>query len=260
MRYIIKPERERARKREQERAERRHWMTLVEAIKYLKDRWHLDERQAVEALFSAIIDGFVKALWGDISYEDDSLAAYDRLSPSDLQREVKICLEGPGYIDLDSNSRTESFEYPKILMVAGPIGEIIFDKSDPYTPPLMPKVDAQEYGPVLVSHDDMQNFAPEEETDHVTSVSAAVSSEVLNQTTIPSGPNHLPFEKTRSRHHRRDATREAILAVFPHGLPSGVMVRERDNRINTWLTENGLERVSSKTISRSFSDLRRDRS
>jgi hypothetical protein len=170
MRYFTEAERQREQKRESERVERRRWMTLVEAIKYIKDKGRLGDHEALEDIFRAIVDGKVKALSGDVSYEEESISEYDRLSPGDLQRELKVCLDGPGFIKLGcyppkaKKRRNEIIEYPKISIVAGPIAKVAFDKSDPYRPPIIPKVDELEYGPVLVFRDDLEKrpFAPEE--------------------------------------------------------------------------------------------------
>ena len=192
MRYFTEAERQREQKRESERAERRRWMTLVEAIKYIKDKEHLGDHEALEDLFRAIVDGNVKALSGDVSYQAESISEYDRLSPGNLQRELKVCLDGPGFIKLGcyppkaKKRRNEIIEYPKISIVAGPIAKVAFDKSDPYRPPIIPKIDELEYGPVLVFRDDLEKwpFAPEEKPREAHSASNQVSESELP--TVPS--------------------------------------------------------------------------
>jgi len=193
MRYFNKAERE----HEQKRAERRRWMTLVEAIKYIKDKERLGDHEALEDLFRAIVDGKLKVLCGDVSYEEDSISGYRQLSPDELQGELKICLDGPGYINLDFSSprakkpRADIIEYPKISIVAGPIAKATFDKSGPNLLPFIPKVDEYEYGPVLVARDNMPKwpFAHEEEPCEARSASSQVSrsavSDVLSKGVEP---------------------------------------------------------------------------
>ena len=273
MRYFNKAEREREQKRESERAKRRRWMTIVEAIKYINDKEQLGDHEALEDLFHAIVDGKVKALSGDVSYEEEFISRYRQLSPDELQGELKICLDGPGYINLDSLSprakkpRADIIEYPKISIVPGRIGKVIFDKADPYSPVAIPEVDDLEYGPVLVSRDDMQKwpFGPEEEPHQVSSAPTQFpitlhKAHNEQNTPLASSADHVT-KKARLR-HRRSATIQAILSLWPPNgaSPDGIMVRDRDEAINKWLKEHGRRPVSPKTISRAFAELARDRS
>src|SRR5580704_7699687 len=90
MRYVSKGERENQRKLERERAARQRWITLVEAVKYIQDRGGLSNCQALEDIIYAIIDGMIEAEMCE-------------LQPSDLQGELKVCLDGPGYIKVDDD-------------------------------------------------------------------------------------------------------------------------------------------------------------
>lgn len=153
MRYVTKAERERQRKLEQERAERHRWMTLVAAVKYIQDRGGLNEDQASEDIVYAIIDGRIEAQMCE-------------LQPSDLQGEVTVCLDGPGYIKVDNdapppkprNSKRHTIGYPKITIVRGPCFKVPFDKADPYTPKIIPEVNDLDYAPVSVSREDLEKW------------------------------------------------------------------------------------------------------
>ncbi len=253
MRYVTEADK----KREQDRAERLRWMTLVEAVKYIKDRQHCGDQEALEDVLYAIADGKVRALSGDISYEEGSLSGYQPLSRSELQREVKVCFDGPGFIDLYAPKPAELYEYPKVSIVEGRIGKIVYPKSHPFSPPVLPEVDELEYGPVLISRDDLEKpFSAEKKPDQVHSV-AAQSAETTEG--VPLDQPELPTFEARSTRHRRDATIEAIQAIWPNGVPSGIMVRNRDDAINIWLKQHGRETVSSKTIGRALAELQRDR-
>ncbi len=174
MRYVTEAEKKREQERVRDRAERLRWMTLVEAVKYVKDRQHCGDQEALEDVLYAIADRKVRALSGDISYEEGSLAGYQPLSRSELQREVKVCLDGPGFIDLPPSKTVEAFEYPKVTIVEGRIGKVVYPKSHPFSAPVLPEVDELEHGPVLVFRDDLEKwpFAPKEESAESTAPSS----------------------------------------------------------------------------------------
>jgi hypothetical protein len=184
MRYVTKMAKERNRRQDQELAARRHWMTLVEAIKEIKNKGSCEDQEALEDLFSAIVDRKVRGLLGDISYEENSLSGYQQLMPHDLQREVKVYLSGPGYINFaeqypptTKRRNTDRFDYAKVLLVTGRIGKITFNESDLYKSPVFPDVDELQFGPVLISRDDMRNwpFALEEAPPEVRSTSSQIT-------------------------------------------------------------------------------------
>jgi hypothetical protein len=271
MRYVTKIAKERNRRQDQELAARRHWMTLVEAVKEIKNKESCEDKEALEDLFSAIVDHKVRGLLGDISYEENSLSEYQRLMPHDLQREVKVYLSGPGYIDFadqypptTKRQNTDRFDYPKVLLVTGQIGKITFDESDLCKSPVFPDVDELQFGPVLVSRDDMRNwpFALEEMPPSSTQfpetpdVALSQENELLGLKAEP-----VPVDAAEKRwRHRREATKEAIRAIWgAKGLPPGIMVRQRDDAINKWLVERGRQKVSSETIKRAFAELQHDR-
>lgn len=271
MRYINKAKSQYEQKRASERAERRRWMTLVEAIKYIKDKENLGDHEALEDLINAIVDGNVKALSGDVSYDEESISGHHELSADELQGELRICLDGPGFIHLDSlypktkNSTDDILEYPKISIVPGRIGKVKFDEADPYSPVTMPEVDELEYGPVLIFRDDMQKwpFVPEEEPHQVRSVTTQFPEtlhEPHNEANSPSAsPEDHITNKSRLR-HVRGAAKEAILSLWGQNEPPrGMRVPQRDEAINKWLKEHGRQSVSSKTIRRAFAELARDR-
>ena len=155
MRYVTKAERKRQLELERERIERRRWMTLIEAIKYFREKEQCDDYDAVEDLFRAIADRNVKALSGDVPYQEDSLSGYEQVLPNDLQGELKICLDDPGFVKFEPrftktiNQRTKTIEYPKITIVAGPIVKIDLDNTDLYNPRPIPEVNDYDYWPLL---------------------------------------------------------------------------------------------------------------
>ncbi len=264
MRYVTEADKKREQERLQDRAERLRWMTLVEAVKYIKDKQRCSDYEAVEDLLCAIVDGKVAALSGDISYEADTVSGYHLLSKSDLQRKVKVCLDGPGFIDLYASKPAEIFEYPKVSIVEGRIGKIVHDRSDPYTPPVFPEVDELEYGPVLVFGDDLEKwFASEDELHQVRSVPAGAtkaSDDAFSQENGDLAPATLPSSERLSQAHRRNAVKEAILAIWgTSGLPSGIMAAQRDVAVNDWLRANGRTTVGPRTIRRAVRELNEER-
>jgi hypothetical protein len=142
-----------------------------------------------------------------------------------------------------------------VSIVAGRIGKVVFDESDPYSPPIFPEVDELDYGPVLVSRDDLEKwpFASAEKPDQARSV-AAQSAKTIGD--VPLDQPVLPTFERQSARHRRDGTKEAIQAIWnASGVPPGTMARERNAMINKWLKEHGRQTVSPKTISRAFAEL-----
>jgi hypothetical protein len=93
MRYVSKAEKERQR-----------WMTLVEAINSITSKRSCDQREAVDDLFRAIADNNVKARLGNWSSDPDSLADFTKASPYDFQGKIKVWLDAPGYVRLDSKA------------------------------------------------------------------------------------------------------------------------------------------------------------
>src|SRR5450756_2900618 len=98
MRYVSKVEKERLR-----------WMTLVEAINSITSK-ECDQREAVDDLFRAIVDNNVKARLGNWSSDPDSRGGFNLASRYDFQGKIKVCLDGPGYIRLDS--QPAKIKYP----------------------------------------------------------------------------------------------------------------------------------------------------
>jgi hypothetical protein len=93
MRYVSKAEKERQR-----------WMTLVEAIKYIASKEKCDERKVVNDLFRAIADNRVKTRLGNWSSDPDSLDGFNVASRYEFQGEIKVCLNAPGYVRLESQA------------------------------------------------------------------------------------------------------------------------------------------------------------
>jgi hypothetical protein len=56
------------------------------------------------------------------------------------------------------------------------------------------------------------------------------------------------------QHDRREAIRHAFMALWPDGAPLGLMVKQRDTRIQEWFKAKGLQPPSSRTISRALSE------
>jgi hypothetical protein len=124
MPYVTKAAKKIKEKQERDRTERQHWMTLVEAIGDIKAKEHCGDQQALEDLFCAIVDENVRALSGGIRYKENSLGGYVRLSPNDLQREIKVCLDAPGFIDVehyyDLDPKDRKYDYPEDFDCGGP--------------------------------------------------------------------------------------------------------------------------------------------
>jgi hypothetical protein len=149
MRYVSKVEKERQR-----------WMTLVEAINSITSK-ECDQREAVNDLFRAIADNNVKARLGNWSSDPNSLDDFTKASPYDFQGEIKVRLDAPGYVRLDSKAAKTKYpighihSYAKVEIVDGPVVDIDFDieKDGP-----IPDVNRSDYRPLLVSRDDIQKW------------------------------------------------------------------------------------------------------
>jgi len=101
------------------------------------------------------------------------------LQPSDLQGEVKVCLDAPGYIKVDDdvqsrkqrNAKQNTMEHPKVTIVKGPCFEVPLDKADPYNPRIIPEVNDLDYEAISVSRKDLEKwpFASEQEWTEIRS-------------------------------------------------------------------------------------------
>jgi hypothetical protein len=175
MRYVSKAEKERQR----QQSERQRWMTLVEAINSITSKESCDQREAVDDLFRAIVDNNVKARLGNWSSDPDSLGGFNVASRYDFQGKIKVCLDGPGYIRLDSQPAKIKYPigdingYAKVEIVDGPVVDIDFDieKDVP-----IPDVNTSDYRPLLVSRDDLQKwpFVSDEESHQDLSAPAQI--------------------------------------------------------------------------------------
>ena len=258
MRYVSKAEKERQR-----------WMTLVEAIKYITSKESYDQRAAVNDPFRAIADINVKVRLGNWSSDLDSFDGFKAASRYDFQGEIKVCLNAPGNVRLDSRATKTKYpighnsSYAKVEIVDGPVVDIDFDieKDVP-----IPDVNTSDYRPLLVSRDDIQKwpFVSDEEPNQALSAPTQIPEipdKTLSHTNAPVSPSastsseELITNKRTSR-HRRDVTKEAIMALWgPDGLPGGLMDPQRDKAINDWLNKKGRQPVSARTIRRAFAEL-----
>src|SRR5665811_678528 len=159
MRYVSKAEKERQR-----------WMTLVEAVNSITSKKSCDQREAVDDLFRAITDDNVKARLGNWSSDPDSLDDFTKASPYDFQGKIKVRLDAPGYVRLDSKAAKTKYpighnsSYAKVEIVAGPVVDIDFD---PEKDVPIPDVNTSDDRPLMVSRDDIQKwlFVSVEESD-----------------------------------------------------------------------------------------------
>jgi hypothetical protein len=55
-----------------------------------------------------------------------------------------------------------------------------------------------------------------------------------------------------TRRAKSDSIGKAVAVLFPDGVPHGMLIKERDTRINTWLRKHGGAPVSDQTIRRWF--------
>ena len=188
MRYVSKAEKERQR-----------WMTLVEAINSITSKRSCDQREAVDDLFRAIADNNVKARLGNWSSGPDSLDGFNVASPYDFQGKIKVCLDAPGYVRLDSKAAKTKYpighnsSYAKVEIVAGPVVDIDFDpkKDGP-----IPDVNTSDYRPLMVSRDEMQKwlFLSDEESHQVLSTPTQIP-EIPGKTLSHSGAAGRPTSK-----------------------------------------------------------------
>jgi hypothetical protein len=258
MRYVSKAEKERQR-----------WMTLVEAINSITSKRSCDQREAVDDLFRVIADNNVRVLLGNWSSDPDSLDEFNVASPYDFQGKIKVRLDAPGYVMLDSRAAKTKYpighlsSYAKVEIVDGPVVDIDFDieKDGP-----IPDVNTSDYRQLMVSRDEMQKwlFVSDEESHQVLSTPTQIPEipdKTLSRTIAPVSPSAStssegPITNKRTLRHRRDATKEAIMAIWgPKGLPAGLMDPRRDKAINDWLNKKGLQPVGARTIRRAFAEL-----
>ena len=134
-------------------------MTLVEAIKYITSKESCDQREAVNDLFRVIADNRVKTLLGGPLSHPDSLDGFNVASRYEFQGKIKVCLNAPGYVRLDSRATKTKYpighisSYAKVEIVDGPVADI-FDQDDGP----IPDVNTSDYWPLLVSRDDIQKW------------------------------------------------------------------------------------------------------
>src|ERR1019366_9395171 len=235
MRYVSKAEKERQR-----------WMTLVEAINSITSKRSCDQREAVDDLFRVIADNNVKARLGNWSSGPDSLDGFNVASPYDFQGKIKVCLDAPGCVRLDSRAAKTKYpighnsSYAKVEIVDGPVVDIDFDieKDVP-----IPDVNTSDYRPLLVSRDDIQKwpFVSDEEPNQALSAPTQIPEipdKTLSHTNAPVSPSASTSSEglitnKRTSRHRRDVTKEAIMALWRQkGLLDGVMVVQRDKTVN----------------------------
>src|ERR1019366_2369618 len=234
MRYVSKVEKERQR-----------WMTLVEAINSITSK-ECDQREAVNDLFRAIADNNVKARLGNWSSDPDSLDGFNVALRYDFQGKIKVRLDAPGYVMLDSRAAKTKYpighlsSYAKVEIVDGPVVDIDFDieKDVP-----IPDVNRSDYRPLLVSRDEMQKwlFVSDEEPNQALSAPTQIPEipdKTLSHTNAPVSPSASTSSEglitnKRTSRHRRDVTKEAIMALWRQkGLLDGVMVVQRDKTVN----------------------------
>ena len=178
---------------------RQRWMTLVEAIKYITSKESCDQREAVDNLFWAIANNNVRVLLGNWSSDPDSLDGFNVASRYEFQGEIKVCLNAPGYVRLDSQATKTKYPtghiygYPKVEIVAGPVVDIVFD-FDQDTP--IPDVNKRDFWPLLVSRDDIQKwpFLSDEEPHQALSAPKQIP-EIPGKTLSHSGAAGRPTSK-----------------------------------------------------------------
>ncbi len=259
MRYVPEADKKREQQRARDRAERLRWMTLVEAVKYIKDKQCCNDHEAVEDLLRAIVDGKVRALSGDISYQENTVSGYHLLSKGDLQGEVKVSLDGPGYFYLPPSKTAQAFEYPVVTIVAGRIDKVVYPKSYPASPPVVPKVDELLYEPVLVSREDLEKWplASTEEPAETTASSGEVAATLLpDAASTPKRKRGRPkgtgsweaadaplvdemddLLKARKAKSPTDAARQLAGKAQGEGSPESKITRLRKRYSNQYLSE-----------------------
>ena len=75
----------------------------------------------------------------------------------------------------------------------------------------------------------------------------------------PEAEKTVPRSSARRPHDRREAIRRAHAALWPDGVPIGLMVKQRDTMIQERLKAEGLLPPASRTIARALDDLSRER-
>jgi hypothetical protein len=238
MRYVSKAEKERQR-----------WMTLVEAINSITSKRSCDQREAVDDLFRVIADNNVKARLGNWSSGPDSLDGFNVASPYDFQGKIKVCLEAPGCVRLDSRAAKTKYpighlsSYAKVEIVDGPVVDIVFDQDTP-----IPDVNTSDYWPLLVSRDDIQKWP-------------FVSDEEPNQAL--SAPTQIPEIPDKTLSHSggpgRPTSKHLVKLELTRRIESGQKLAKSKiaeaESLSDWLASNhrGQPGMSAKTILNGFS-------
>jgi hypothetical protein len=219
MRYVSKVEKERQR-----------WMTVVEAINSITSK-ECDQREAVNDLFRAIADNNVKARLGNWSSDPNSLDDFTKASPYDFQGEIKVRLDAPGYVRLDSKAAKTKYpighihSYAKVEIVDGPVVDIDFDieKDGP-----IPDVNRSDYRPLLVSRDEMQKwlFVSAEEPDQPHPAPTQIP-EIADKTLSHSGAPGRPT----SRH----LVKGELMRRIESGQPLADSIKDETESLSGWL-------------------------
>jgi hypothetical protein len=176
---------------------RQLWMTLVEAINSITSKNSCDQREALDDLFWAIADNNVKARLGNWSSDPDSLGDFTKASRYDFQGKIKVCLDAPGCVRLDSKAGKTKYpighvnSYAKVEIVAGPVVDIDFDLEKDVP---IPDVNKSDYWPLLVSRDDIQKwlFVSDEKSHQVLSAITQIPEipdKTLSHTGLPGHPS-----------------------------------------------------------------------
>jgi hypothetical protein len=239
MRYVSKAEKERQR-----------WMTLVEAIKYITSKESCDQREAVDDLFRVIADNNVKARLGNWSSGPDSLDGFNVASPYDFQGKIKVCLDAPGCVRLDSRAAKTKYpighlsSYAKVEIVDGPVVDIDFDieKDVP-----IPDVNRSDYRPLLVSRDEMQKwlFVSAEEPDQPHPAPMQIP-EIADKTLSHSGAAGRPT----SRH----LVKGELMRRIESGQPLADSIKDETESLSGWLESEYPNQppMTAKTIENVF--------
>jgi hypothetical protein len=179
--------------------ERQRWMTLVEAINSITSKNSCDQREAVDDLFWKIADDNMSVLLGRWFSDPDSLGDFTEASRYDFQGEIKVCLDAPGYVRLDSKAGKTKYpighinSYAKVEIIAGPVVDIDFDleKDGP-----IPDVNRSYFWPLLVSRDAIQKwpFVPEKGPDQSHSAPTQIP-EIPDKTLSHSGAAGRPTSR-----------------------------------------------------------------
>jgi hypothetical protein len=237
MRYVSKAEKERQR-----------WMTLVEAIKYITSKESCDQRETVNDLFRVIADNRVKTLLGGPLSHPDSLDGFNVASRYEFQGKIKVCLNAPGYVRLDTRATKTKYpighisSYAKLEIVDGPVVDIYDQDDGP-----IPDVNTSDYWPLLVSRDDIQKWP-------------FVSDKEPHQ--APSGPTQIPEISDKTLSHSgapgRPSSKHLVELELTRRIESGQELAESKEAeaksLSDWLGSNHQEqaRMTAKTIENAF--------